>query len=660
MSKIIEGHTFDEYQDKYGKKFENGKLEFVPLSKDNQLDNDKNYWKIDDKKPGYYEITNKKPLIFFLAILGAVGTVTAIIVTSVMLTKPTPIGDFCQFTFDSEHSQIDVDGKKHHKIDISLKKGEKPDEIYYVYADEGYELETDPELPDIIDYEITDGTKAKLSFNSPIVENITVTMPTTPAVDKVQFHFLGNNCKIDVDGKLEQEHTFELEKGKKPTEPYNIKADTNYDLPETITDKPDIIDYSRDTSDITKATISFNSAITDNTEVTVKADPQLVTFHFTGTNCKIKINEDYLTDYTFSLEKGKKPTETYNIKANNGFVLPAEPILPSIITYTKIDDTNATLVFNSVINNNIKVDSIKATPPEIKKWYTFNNWWDYCSCNIEGVEADDEDIGQTVQLKVNNQNHDVRLIGLDHDDEVDGDGKIIGKVHTTFQFNNLLCDENGYSFGVVEDFDQVYEAYNADYLNSILRKDLTGNGAGEIMWFQRGEVNRSDKYKTTTVMDMLPKELKKVLKEVKKEIYVGDTEEYDEFIKTDYCDKLFVPTYREMFKEGSEYDGDYYSDEGTTYEYYLLDDSTRIFNQISTDIFVDPPTIWDVFLEYGADAPENWAGYCSGDHATDACAVFASPDCSLSFQSVLYIYSSTILPMPTTTYALGITPCFCI
>ncbi|MCQ2753097.1 MAG: hypothetical protein MJ206_02445 [Bacilli bacterium] len=478
MGKIIEGHTFDEYQDKYGKKFDNGKLQFVKLEDNNKLDSKKTYWLIKDKNPGYYQVSKLKYIIP-LIVLSTAAVVTAIVVPCTLLLSA---------------QEVKVNAPSFKGLTYSNQKA-------YV----GKDFDT----------------------------NITVDTSKT----------IGGAVLQD---KLE-----------------NVTSGTRTILP---------------------------------------------------------------TEYTYT------PSANY--------------------------ESASLHIPGKLIEGDVTIDFKLEAPVSATKWYSYNDWYNYCSCGVVNVEADENDIGyDNLKLNVNGQDHKIRLIGLDHDNLADKSAK---KVHTTFQFANLLCDENGYSFGVVEDFDQVYEAYNADYLNSILRKDLTGNGDGEIMWFQRGEVNRSDKYKATTVMDMLPKELKKVLKEVKKEIYVGDTEEYDEFIKTDYCDKLFVPTYREMFKEGSEYDGDYYSDEGTTYEYYLLYDSTRIFNQISTDIFVDTPTISDVFHDYGSDAPDNWAGYCSGDPATDACAVFASPDCSLSFQSVLYIYSSTILPMPTTTYALGITPCFCI
>ena len=403
MGKIIEGHTFEEYHKKYGKKFDDGKLQFVKFADKNKLNSKENYWEIEDgNKPGYYEISNK-PWLIPIIILGSVATITAAVVPTVLLIR-------CQPT------------------------------------------------------------------------------PPEPVVEYCDFKFIGTNCQIKVDGEYKKEHTF-------------------------------------------------------------------------------------------SLEKGKQSTETYSIKANNNFTLPTNPEVPSIITYTKTDDTNATLSFNNVINNDVDVDCIVATPSKIQKWYLFNNWWDFCSCGFENVEADEEDIGQTVQLKVNNQNHDVRLIGLDHDDEVDGDGKIIGKAHTTFQFANLLCDENGYSLGVIEDFEhnEGCMSRNYDFLNSGLRKNLTGKGDSEIMWFQRGDIIRSQEYGSMTVMDMLPQELKSVLKEVKKEIYTDADHQWD-FQPTYYDDKLFVPTYREMFKEGSDWDS-YFYEEGTTYNYYLEDDYGRSFTE---------------------------------------------------------------------------------
>ena len=186
-------------------------------------------------------------------------------------------------------------------------------------------------------------------------------------------------------------------------------------------------------------------------------------------------------------------------------------------------------------------------------WYHKTDWWNYCSSNVSEERAIKSDVGKEVELTVNGQVHKVRLIGVDHDDLVDG-----GKAHCTFEFANLLSDSNGYSLASLWYAKEGESSKNYNYLNSNLRKALDGSGEGEIRWYEKEAKVASTTY-TISVYDMLPADLKSNIKMAKK--YIAKDTEYK---VVDYNARIFALTHNEITASGDAYA----KEEGTTYQYY--------------------------------------------------------------------------------------------
>lgn len=155
-------------------------------------------------------------------------------------------------------------------------------------------------------------------------------------------------------------------------------------------------------------------------------------------------------------------------------------------------------------------------------------------------------IGDTkkVQLKhqANNIYQTVRIIGFNHDELSDG----TGNAGITFEFADLISDENGYSLATPWNWTEGESSTNYNYFDSNLRKAIDDGGADttKICWCRKGEtsVSTEEPYKKS-VYDMLPDDLKAdgILKEVKK--VVATTESYT---ADTYNTKLFPLSYSEI------------------------------------------------------------------------------------------------------------------
>ena len=204
------------------------------------------------------------------------------------------------------------------------------------------------------------------------------------------------------------------------------------------------------------------------------------------------------------------------------------------------------------------------------------SWNAIQAASKDGKAKDAFKVGDTKQVKLLNKEggeqelpHTVRIIGFNKD--VDIDNKQIG---ITFEFANLISDENGYSLASLWQDDADGEDCNFDYLNSTIRKNLTGYGNGNIMWYEKDSAIQSDRKKT--VLDMLPNDLRSVLKIAKKQVNLKTT---GSWIETDLTDELFLLSANEM---NEKTDG---AEVGEAYEYYKnakpgLADPIRIKRQV--------------------------------------------------------------------------------
>ena len=246
-------------------------------------------------------------------------------------------------------------------------------------------------------------------------------------------------------------------------------------------------------------------------------------------------------------------------------------------------------------------------------WFFKTDWWKYCSSGKDGEQATTADIGQEVNLTVNNQIHKVRLIGVGHDDLYDGSGK----AHCTFEFSNLLSDSNGYSLATFWSKQTGQESTNYNYLDSNLRKALDGYGNGILYWYQKDSITKSDISKSA--YDMLPNELQSKIKTVKKQVACSSS-----YIIDNYEAKVFALTHDEMTESSSEYAKD---GEGTTYQYYKDHDnaSSRIKYQVKRHdgAATSYSSISD--LPYPA---YNYAGYNDSEETYGSYYLLTSPNVS--------------------------------
>ena len=209
-----------------------------------------------------------------------------------------------------------------------------------------------------------------------------------------------------------------------------------------------------------------------------------------------------------------------------------------------------------------------------------------------GEARDHFAIGDTKEIKVNGQIHKVRIIGFDQD--VDRDGNKIG---ITFEFADLLSDENGYSLAAYWNDVNSTDTANHNYMNSTMRAVLNGNNydkssKAEIKWFQYFGANEdteetgknrhfSETYNNKSVLSMLPKDLTKVLATPSKYINIlnEDSVEWEE--KT-IDDKLFLLSPREMGSDEVDPFLPYPVQEVSTTTYAYYDGHTEATDEIRT------------------------------------------------------------------------------
>ncbi len=221
-------------------------------------------------------------------------------------------------------------------------------------------------------------------------------------------------------------------------------------------------------------------------------------------------------------------------------------------------------------------------------------------------------VGDTKTVKVNNQNHKVRIIGFDQD--VDKDGKKIG---ITFEFANLISDENGYSLATQwNDTNDGSVVANHNYLDSSVRMALVGEKQeeGHILWAQKGNDHWSNEeggpYTNKSVLEMLPNDLTKVLKAPSKYVNIWNDEKSPEpgFEEQVINDKLFLLSPKEM-----GYSADYMETKNEPYKYYeghiKGTDTIRTKRQVNEiEMFDDTVYITEGPQKYKAYI-ENHAGF---------------------------------------------------
>lgn len=164
---IVSGHNFKEYHEKYGKKFDNGKLEFVAFRNKKKLNQKKKYWKIwknepsNEYKQGFYEITKNKFLLPLLISFSVAAVTTAIVVPIYLLKQepyippqPQPTEDEIAINQINESIKgIDYDTCYDAVMDIRAKTGIHLDEVSPKDTSKEYVFDLERDIVCLLDKE---------------------------------------------------------------------------------------------------------------------------------------------------------------------------------------------------------------------------------------------------------------------------------------------------------------------------------------------------------------------------------------------------------------------------------------------------------------------------------------------------------------------------
>lgn len=280
------------------------------------------------------------------------------------------------------------------------------------------------------------------------------------------------------------------------------------------------------------------------------------------------------------------------------------------------------------------------------KWYEREDWYNYTN------EAVADEIGVECPIIVNNIEHKVRLIGIDHDDLAGGSGK----VHTTWQFTNLLSDSNGYSLSALwQDTGEGRLTANYDFPNSTLRKCLDGLGNGTLAWYTKGGATKSTTY-IKPVIEMLPSGLQNVLKNVSKPIGVYQSGSY--FVVSSYNTKVFLLSHYEITYDSGSFE--YALPEGTQYAYWQTHDTVtdRIMRQLkgSEGALTTYTSITDPLWGSGS----SYAGYNNPTAGNGGIQWLRSPYTSGGIYSWMVYVTGDLYSYGAYDTACAVAPCFCI
>lgn len=314
-------------------------------------------------------------------------------------------------------------------------------------------------------------------------------------------------------------------------------------------------------------------------------------------------------------------------------------------TYTPSEDYLSATLFISkeYITDDVQVYfSLRELP-----WYLDKEY-------IKGLKEEDITKGDGVvkTVEVNGQPHQVRLIGVDHDNLATEDGK----AHTTWEFETNISDADGYSLATPWNWRHGETSNAQDFPNSNFRKAIDGGGNANLAWYEKASPTKSTTYQVP-VIDMLPKDLKNNLKEVKKETAVS----YQYRINT-YNTKLFPLSYHEVTEKSDPLA----PDEGETYQYYKGAgdiDSHRIKHQVKWHD--DAATTWTVItdpeVELKTTSCWNYAGFNSGYKPEYGGFTWLRSPITNTASSAWQIgVGGAFLKYSVYQYALAVAPAFCL
>ena len=432
---------------------------------------------------------------------------------------------------------------------------------------------------------------------------------------------------------------------------------------------------------VTRKNVTYNT-MPNIPAAPTKVDPDgIKAYTFTGYDSNVlPVTGDNTNPITYTAQWSESTNVyTLNVSATNEGLFPDSTTTKSItlaagsnilnsIAYLSdpiFKDTDAVQVFDKYVYENgseiSSSDVVDKDGIKIKATYR-NKTLEECSWNeISTISSKGKDFATsyfgpitstsplTKTVMVNNQPHTVRIIGYGQDE--DSAGNSIG---ITFEFANLISDAYGYSLATYWENTNVTDGSNSDYLNSSIRKALTGEGNGELNWFEKDSKSFSTNFANKSVLNMLPSDLSSVLKTVKKTVNVkSDTT----WTPTDFNDKLFLLNPKELGYSSQ------YAEEATTYTFYKEHSETTEAIRIKAQVKgADGARIFDL---NGSDLNGDYSGtkhsYAGYHNGQGAFLWLRSPGTDWTGEAWYVRPGGSVYDdFSVYGYAFGVAPAFCI
>lgn len=269
--------------------------------------------------------------------------------------------------------------------------------------------------------------------------------------------------------------------------------------------------------------------------------------YFKCTDCALYENETKITASPIMLDEGTN--KTFLVKPNDENNDVDVDYIGNCVVFDK--GTNTITITN--INENVSIIAKKKqhTPLEYYSWNAINE------IAINGVAEEYFNIGEEKTVMLNNQPHKVRIIDFNKDViHNEGDGPI-KKAGITFEFANVISDSDGCGINI--------------------NWDMDGDQIGDNCHFTMADINQFlnpvNGETSDCVYNLLPKELREVIKLVDKKVATSDDggEVYE--VKEPFSTLLFPLAYSEFTKDELDPVDYVFHNEGDLYKFYENPDS---------------------------------------------------------------------------------------
>ncbi|MCQ2792397.1 MAG: hypothetical protein MJ208_02615, partial [Bacilli bacterium] len=234
-------------------------------------------------------------------------------------------------------------------------------------------------------------------------------------------------------------------------------------------------------------------------KVTLASKTATLTIRDDGSQQYGKLSHGVQIDYTIDISDCiGKDNFTINFVPEGAYENADFQIVSSNSVFTPTYNTNKAIKF--VGTSELKDgDDLVITLND--KWYEDQTYINNLNDADVLEEHPDGSIGEVKALIVNGLRHKVRLIGVDKDC-TDVAKPEDTKIHTTWEFVNLISDSNGYSLAAQWNDTNNIGTVNHEYTESTIHYALNGENVNNVLWAQKEATTWSSDYKCS-VLDML-------------------------------------------------------------------------------------------------------------------------------------------------------------